>query len=145
MTSMRAAVTERGPGETAERARRRRKLLIIGMLAASGFVPGLLVGMTDAGSLLEGGTWSPAAAIGLAVDFLVAVGFGSWVLWRQTDEFQRAAQYKAVALAGGVYVIAYPIWFFLWKGGLAGEPLHWVLFVGFYLAMVIGLVAYRPR
>jgi hypothetical protein len=142
---MKAAMAERGPGERAERARRSRKLLVGGVLAVSGFVPGLLVGMTDTHTLLEGGTWSPAAAIGLAVGFLTAVGFGSWVLWRQTDEYHRAGQYKAVALAGAFYMIAYPVWFFLWKGGLAGEPLHWALFLGFYLALLVGLLAYRPR
>ena len=49
------------------------------------------------------------------------------------------------ALAGAGYMLAYPAWFLLWKGGVVAEPIHWVLFVGFWLLLAGGTIFYRFR
>ena len=137
-----------GQGEKLERSRRGRKLVILGGLGLVGLVTGFMVGMQDADSLFTGGTirsWPPAMAIGIALSFLAATIGGGLALARQTDEFERLAQYKAAAAAGLVYMLAYPVWFALWMGDLAPEPMHAVLFGLFWLSLALALLFHKFR
>jgi hypothetical protein len=125
-----------GPGEAQEKARWRRAGFIILLCAIAGFIPGFFVGYTDVGSLFDDSTdWPPFLAIGGAVTFLAAVLAGGFALQRQYDEMQRMMIYQATSVGASAYALGYPVWFFLWKGGFAPEPMHGILFLAFYLSL----------
>ena len=135
-----------GPGERQERARQARKAWIIGGTFAAGLVAGLWIGFEEADTLFSGSDgWPPALSMFVCVSYLVAVIFGGLALARQTDEFELQRQYKAVAVAALVYVLAYPVWFTLWMGGLVAEPMHGVLFIAFWLSLAGAFLFYRFR
>jgi hypothetical protein len=139
-------VAEPGSGEALERAARRRKYAIVGGLAVAGFFPGFYLGYTENDELLRAGdTWPPELALVLATVYLVAVITGAVLLRRQTDEVALAQQYKATALAGSMFVLVYPLWYILWKGGLVIEPMHGVIYVLFLLTALGGMLYYRFR
>jgi hypothetical protein len=140
------APPESGPGEQRERAVRRRRLMIFAALAVVGGFSGFYVGFYEAQAFLDGGTaWSPTLALVLVALFLVAMIGGSILLKDSMDEVERFASYKAVAFAGAVYILVYPLWFLLWKGGFVGEPIHWVLFALFWLSLALSTLWYRFR
>src|SRR5687767_14340644 len=94
--------SDRPGGETAERARRNRKLQIIGGVFVVGMIVGFLVGYreAEAGALFDRSQpWPPAMAIGIVFSYLAAVIGGGIALSRQTDEYELMGQYKAVAIA----------------------------------------------
>ncbi len=135
-------------GEQLERRRRGRKAVIIGGIGVVGLVTGFFVGMHDVDTLISQGAigaWPPAMAIGIALSFLAATIGGGLALARQTDEFERLAQYKAAAAAGLAYMLAYPVWFALWMGNLAPEPMHAVLFGLFWLTLLLALLFHKFR
>ena len=135
-----------GPGEQQERARRTRKTWIIGSTFVAGLVAGFWIGFEEADTLFSGSDgWPPALSIFASVSYLVAAIFGGLALARQTDEFELQRQYKAVAVAALVYVLAYPVWFALWMGGLVPEPMHGVLFIAFWLSLAGAFLFYRFR
>lgn len=127
----------------ASRTDRRRKL-IIGLVFAVGLVSGIAVGVHVARNGFAG-PWPQALSIGIAILYLLAMAAGSVALARVTDEVERATCYKAVAFAGAGYFVVYPVWFLLWKAGLLIEPIHWVLFVGFWLLLAGATLYYRSR
>ena len=135
-----------GHGEELARSRQRRRTIIFAAL----FVAGLFTGMYGGWKLAEGdfdisAPWSPVASLGFTALFLGAMLIGSVLLSKNTDEVQRDIYYKMSGLAGSVYVVVYPAWFMLWKGGFVPEPSHWILFILFWLSLVIGSVVYRIR
>ncbi|HTU12293.1 MAG TPA: hypothetical protein VMG08_15485 [Allosphingosinicella sp.] len=135
-----------GSGETLERRRRLRKYWIIGALFVAGFIGGFTAGFTQADDLFDPAhRWPPALAIGLTAAYLFAVCFGGWLYSRHLDEFERTAKYKAVSAAASSYVIVYPVWLLLWKGGFVPEPMHFVIFLLFTAAMLIASFFYRVR
>ena len=136
-----------GPGEARERARFRKRRFVIAGIFTAGLLSGFYIGHQEAEALFHGGdgAWSPTVALVLAAVYLLAVLGGALVLQGQMDEVERANGYKAAALAGAVYIIVYPLWFVLWKGGFVGEPIHWVLFVAFWLSLCLGQLWYRFR
>ncbi|GLR48493.1 hypothetical protein [Sphingomonas astaxanthinifaciens] len=133
-------------GELRLKQRERKIWLIKGSLFAIGLVSGGIVGylVADDGFAPDA-KWPPSLAIGLVATFLAAIGIGSWLLRALCDEVERQLQYKATAAAGLFYVLAYPVWFVLWKGGLLPEPSHWMLFLGFYAALAASYLFYRFR
>lgn len=137
----------RGEGERREAARRRKRGLIIGALFIAGGITGYYMGSTDGGALFDGrpGTWPPAIALAIAAIYLIAVIGGSLLLNGVMDEVERQRSYKTVSFAGAVLILVYPTWFALWKGGFVGEPIHWVLFVLFWLCLALGSLFYRFR
>ena len=137
-----------GAGEQQERARRTRKAWILGGTFVLGLLGGFWVGFEEADNIFTGSDsdgWPPALAVALAVSYVVSVLFGGLALARQTDEFELQRQYKAVAAAALVYALAYPVWFVLWMGGLAPEPMHGVLFITFWLSLLAAFLFYRCR
>ena len=141
-------VSDGGTGERLERARRFRKMVIIGGILVVGIATGFLAGMRDADALFTRGAtdaWPPAMAIGIALSFLAAVIGGGIALGRQTDEVERLAQYKAAAAAALAYMLTYPVWFALWMGELAPEPMHGALFGLFWLTLLLALLFYKFR
>ena len=136
-----------GEGERREAAMRRKRYLILGSIFAAGLVTGFYVGFKDAEGLFGGGggVWSPAASLALAALYLIALIGGSLLLKDQMDEHDRQVSYKAASLGAVLMVGIYPPWFLLWKGGLAVEPSHLVLYIIFIFGMAGGMLWYRFR
>jgi hypothetical protein len=135
-----------GEGERAETLRRRKRNGVIAALFVAGLFTGYYVGHTDPGSLFDReASWDPAVSLVLAAIFLLGMIGGSIALHGNTDEVQRQAQYKAVAVAGGVYMLLYPTWFMLWKGGHVPEPHHGIAFLVFWLCLAAASLWYRFR
>ena len=136
-------------GERLERARRGRKTLIFGAIAGAGLVTGFAVGAYEGrrGYEMFSGAqgWPPAMALAIVVSYLAAIVIGGVLLARQTDEFERMSQYKAVAVAAFSYIVAYPAWFVLWMGGFVREPMHGVLFLIFWASLALASLFYRFR
>ena len=135
-----------GEGERRERSARRVRYGIKGALFVTGLAVGVYVGrMLLGGELDFAAPWPPAAALGIAAVYVVAIIAGSLLISRSLDELERSRTYRAAAVAGNVYLIVYPTWFALWKGGLAPEPIHWALFILFWLSLVLATLWYRFR
>jgi len=136
-----------GEGERREAAMRRTRYLVIGTLFVCGLGTGFYVGFRQAGMDFHGetGFWSPAVALGLIALFVVAVAGGTWIMSGVMDELERARSYKAASLGATLFLLAYPIWYFLWKGGFVREPIHWVMYAFFVFAMLGALAWYRVR
>lgn len=137
----------RGEGERHEAARRRKRWLIVAALAVAGVVPGFYLGYQDGAALAESRTaiWSPTLVVALAGLYLVAVVGGGILLNKVADELDRQRGYKAVSFAGTVLMIVYPVWYLLWRGDLVLEPVHWMLFLIFWLSLALASLFYRFR
>jgi hypothetical protein len=137
----------RGEGERREAARRRTRWLIVAALALAGLVPGFYMGYQDGAAMAQSrpASWSPALAAAMAALYLVAVIGGGLLLSRVTDELERQRSYKSVSFAGTALMLVYPTWFLLWRGGFVPEPVHWVLFVLFWLSLALASLWYRFR
>lgn len=137
----------RGEGERYEAARRRKRWMIVAALAVAGFVPGLYLGYNDGAALAENrpAVWPPALSIGLVALYLAAVIGGGLLLRSVTDEVERQNAYKAASFAGMALMLVYPVWFVLWKGGFVAEPVHWMLFLLFWLSLALASLYYRFR
>jgi hypothetical protein len=136
----------RGEGERADSARRRKRALVIAVLFAAGLFSGFYVGKTDPHSLFNSeASWNPGVSLLLTAVFLLVIVGGSIALHGNTDEVERQGQYKAVALAAAVYMLLYPSWFMLWKGGHVPEPSHGIVFIAFWLSLACASLWYRFR
>ena len=135
-----------GEGERRELDRDRYTKIVKGVLFGIGLCCGAAVGYYVASNDFDlSAQWPPALAAGIAVLYLLAMLFGSIALSRSMDEVEKARQYKAVAFAGAVYLVVYPVWFALWKGGFVIEPIHWALFAGFWVSLAGAAAYYRIR
>ena len=138
--------TDLPPGERNLRHKRKRWWTIMAVLALAGFVPGFLLGYSEGEGLVDPqAAWPTWIVILLVGTFLVAVPIGSWLLYRQMDELERDNNRKAAAIGAGILVIVYPVWLVLWMGALVPEPIHWVLFLIFYLPFLGSWLFYRLR
>lgn len=137
----------RGEGERRDAARRRTRLLIVAALAVAGFIPGLYLGYNDGAALADSrpAVWSPTLSLGLVALYLVAVIGGGFLLRKVTDEVERQNGYKAASFAGMALMVVYPVWYLLWRGGFVPEPVHWMLFLLFWLSLALASLFYRFR
>jgi hypothetical protein len=121
------------PGERAEESRRNRFwLLMAGFMLVGGVIGAALV------IVREGDGSLPAvAAIAVAALLVVALGGGSWYFYRDIDELERRDNLIAGVIALHFYVILYPCWYFLWKGGLVPEPDHEILYIATLIVMTL--------
>ncbi len=127
-----------GPGERAARQRSRRIMAILVVLALGGGVTGFIAAFMETPASDGGiGTFPPAFAIAAVITYVGLVGIGSWRYLRNIDEVERCNNHIAATWAANIYLVAYPSWYMLWKGGLAIEPVHEVLFVGIFAVMMI--------
>ncbi|BCA57408.1 hypothetical protein [Sphingomonas sp. HMP6] len=120
-----------GPGEAADRARSRRTAINFTILALLGGVVGFtaaLVEQPDA-PISAGGTIPAWFAILAATVFVVAVVAGSVAYYRNMDELQRLDNYWATTVGANVFLLAYPVWLVLWKGGLVPAPDAMILYL----------------
>jgi hypothetical protein len=136
----------RGEGERREAAAGRRRVMIYGALFATGLLAGLYVGGSDPAPLFDReARWNPAVSLVLVAFLIVATTAGNLALRGSMDEVQRQARYKAAAFAGTAYLIAYPVWFILWKGRFVAEPEHGPIFILFWLCLAGASLWYRFR
>ena len=137
----------RGEGERRDSARRRKRWLIVGALAIVGVVPGFYLGYQDGAAMAQNrpAVWSPTFAAVMAGVYLFAVIGGGILLSRVTDELERQRGYKAVSFAGTALMLVYPTWYLLWRGGFVPEPVHWMLFLLFWLSLALASLYYRFR
>ncbi len=135
-----------GEGESRERAARRARYGIKGALFVTGLAVGLYIGRIAMGGEFDfAAPWPPAAALGVAAIYLFALIAASLFISRRMDELERSRAYRAAAVAGNVYLLVYPTWFALWKGGFVAEPIHWALFILFWLSLALATLWYRFR
>ncbi len=135
-----------GVGEAAERLQQKRRRSVIAVLFVAGLCSGAYVGYTIASQDLDfSAPWSPLACLLIAAVYLLAMTWGSVALSKHMDEVERENSYKAASAAGAAYLIVYPVWFLLWKGGFVAEPIHWALFVMFWLVLAAASLYYRYR
>lgn len=135
-----------GEGEQAERASRRMTNGVKGALFAIGLVTGGYLGYFLAANDFDlSAGWPPEIAVTFAIVYVVAILGGSWLLRNRIDEVERANTYKAVSVAGTAYMLVYPVWFLLWLGGMLVEPIHWALFIMFWLLLIGSALFYRFR
>jgi hypothetical protein len=137
----------RGEGERREAARRRKRWLIGVALALAGVIPGFYMGYQEGEAMAQSRpfAWSPTVAATLAGLYLVSVFGGGVLLNSVIDEVERQRGYKAVSFAGTMLMLVYPTWFLLWRGGFVPEPVHWMLFVLFWLSLALASLWYRYR
>lgn len=136
-----------GIGERREASDRRKRLIVLLVLGVLGLIAGFFIGQNEEHGLLldGGGTWPPSLVLTLAVAYLVAIFGASRVLRNSVDELQRDTLHKAAASAGTVFMVVYPIWFLLWKGGFTEEPIHGVLYLLFVVTSLAASLFYRFR
>jgi len=132
--------------ERLERGRRQRKFAIVGALALAGGVGGGIVGAQQSDRLFDlAHPWPPLLCLALAALLLIAAAIGGLVLRRQADEVERLAKLKAAHAGASVYLVVYPIWFLLWKGGFLPEPMHVLLYAIVVVAILLASLFYRFR
>ena len=135
-----------GPGERLQRSRQRQVRAIKGSLFAVGMISGGCIGYLVASNRFAlDAPWPPAIAIVLAALYVAAIAVGSMLLQKRIDEVERMQTYKAVTVAGTAYLVGYPVWFLLWKASLAPEPIHWLLFISFWMLLAGSALFYRAR
>ncbi|WP_137864474.1 MULTISPECIES: hypothetical protein [unclassified Sphingomonas] len=128
-----------GPGERAERTRARHLAIVAaGLMLLGGGIGAVLSYLQHSGAR----TLPPSWAITVAALYLVGTTIGSWYFFRRVDEVERRDHLLVSAVGIYFYALVYPVWFFLWKGGLVGMPDHEILFIG---TMGVLTVAYYGK
>lgn len=124
-----------GTGIAMERRRRHRywALLIAGLAVAIGFG---IVARHFAG---PGGSIPPALAIALAAGLILMLVVGTWIYYRSVDELEWANNVIACFWGFNAFIIAFPVWLILHRGGLAPPPDTMIIYFG---SALIALVAY---
>lgn len=143
----RAGVSETAfSGEAIERGKRQRRTMVIGIVLAVGAAAGFYTGATDGGALFDPAkTWPLTVTLVMVATYTLALVIGSLVLSRQLDEVQLRNSHKAASVAAAAFIWGYPLWFVLWKGGFAVEPMHGVIFLAFWLILLVASLFYRFR
>lgn len=140
MTGRKATMDNLGtnPGERAEAARKRRFQMMIALyvVVAVLIIVGTLV-FKRAGHQL-----APGWAIACTILYLGLALFVGLRMCRVDDEVEIRANMMAMAWAGSFYGLAYPVWYFLWRGGLVPEPDHMLMYVA---TVAVATVTYLAR
>lgn len=123
-------------GTVAERRRRRRYWTLMGLA----LVASVVIGLTGRILGTPYGPIDPAAAIGLAAAILMLSVVGNWFYFRSIDELEVASN-----LVGGfwgfyAFMVGWPLWHILWRGGLAPKPEMLPLYVAAALVAVAGFL-----
>jgi len=105
-------------GTVAESRRRRRYWTLMALSLAAAIV----IGLTGRILGTPYGPIAPAAAVGLAAAILLLMAVGNWVYFRSIDELELASNLVAGLWGFYAFVVGWPLWHILWRGGLAPEP-----------------------
>ena len=137
---------EPGPGETAERAIRRRWMSLLAISMVVGGISGAIVSITTHG---EGGMFGRpvplwAAAV-LAAGWLGVMIYGAWYYETKVDEVERNANYYGYAVGGGLVILIYPVWYIFWWAGALREPTHEALMGLLLVGAILGYLWKKYR
>ena len=140
MTGRTAAMGDpaNNPGERAEAARKRRYLALIAIYIAVAVV--MVIG--TAVFKRPGQQVEPSWAIAFAILYVGVSLIGGWRMCRLVDEVEMRDNRAAAVWAGCFYGLTYPVWFFLWKGGLLPEPSHILMYVA---TVFVAMATYLAR
>ena len=140
MTGRTAAMDDLGnnPGERAEAARKRRAraMILVSVAIAVLIVAGTAIFKRPDQQV------APGWAIAFAFIYVGAMVFGGWRACRQTDEVEARNNRAALVWAACFYGLTYPVWYFLWKGGLVPEPDHMLMFAA---TVFVAMATYLAR
>ncbi|HEX9947701.1 MAG TPA: hypothetical protein VGA98_09185 [Allosphingosinicella sp.] len=123
-------------GTIAEAQRRRRYWTLMGLaLAAS-----LVIGLTGRVLGTPHGSIGPGAALALSAALVLLTIGGNWIYLRSIDELEMASN-----LVGGfwgfyAFMLGWPLWHILWRGGFVAEPDMLTIYVGAGLVAVAGFL-----
>ena len=122
-------------GTAVERQLRRRYwMLTIGLLAVA-----LAIGLAGRASQGADGTMAPALAVALAAAVVLFIVGGTWIYFRSVDELEWASNLVACFWGFNAFLVGFPAWHILWKGGLVEKPEAAALYLG---AAAVALAAY---
>jgi hypothetical protein len=126
------------PGEQAEAARKRRAraMIVVSVAIAALIVVGTAIFKRPDQQV------APGWAIAFAFIYVGAMVFGGWRACRQTDEVEARNNRAALVWAACFYGLTYPVWYFLWKGGLVPEPDHMLMFAA---TVFVAMATYLAR
>lgn len=147
MTEAAMADPERNFGERREAAARTWRLAIYIALLVAGMAVGFLFGFyeTNEGPYLAQGNIPGWLAIVLALVTFVALAGGSLLARRRMDEVECQNNRVAASWAAGVVLVAYPVWYILWKGRIVAEPSHEIMFIGLYAVVLFTYLFHKFR
>lgn len=134
-----------GAGEARSRRRSQRATLVSVGLAIAGLGMGIAASRSQLGRTIGGAELSTGWAAAGVVALLVVLGFSIWWMRHGIDEIERQKHLLGVAAGAYGYMVGYPIWFVLWKGGLAAEPDHQILFSAFFAISLAALAWQKVR
>lgn len=121
-------------GERREAVRSRRWTVYLACLVLAGFVIGFGYAMVEDDATGAIPAW---AAITACIAYVVSITLGFAYLKRASDELEVVNNLWAMAAAAFAYLIGYPCWYVLWRGGLVPEPGHEIIFGGVYVALAL--------
>jgi hypothetical protein len=130
---------DRNIGEKRARIARNRRLSLYGVLLVAGMAVGFLFGLyeTDGTAWIAQGNIPGWLAILLASVTAFALIGGTIAAHRRVDEVERQNNLFSSAMAAGVVLVGYPVWYILWKGQLVSEPSHETMFVALYSVLLV--------
>ncbi|MCM8557128.1 hypothetical protein [Sphingomicrobium sediminis] len=134
------------PGEAKLKAREKATMRLI----FGGFLIGLIVGASLAigsdGSIFDPNSeWSPKVSLAISIFFLAALPPLLWYAQKGADDYELAHQRFGFEIAFFLVIIAYPVWYTLWKGGFLIEPQHEAVFGTMFIVSLIGYAWHRFR
>ncbi len=132
-------------GEQIERAKRRRRMMVLALMALVGLAIGFAAGKLDKATVGQVADWPEAAAIALALLYLGLLASAQWFGNRGADELERHNNTRSMMIGAYGYMAAYPVWYALWRGGFVPEPDHEILFLVFVGSMLAGAIVARFR
>jgi hypothetical protein len=120
-----------GEGERAERLRRRKFWSAVGVTAVLGLPIGFVLGRAagrNGGSMSDAFAGLPATVtIGLLAFALAGFLWGCWLFYKSIDEVEIVDNLWGSTAGFYIYMILFPVWWVLWKAGVAGEPHDWII------------------
>lgn len=122
-------------GTALERRQQRR----FWTLMLGGAAMAVVIGLTGRRLMEPSGTFTPVAAILLAAALTLLMVVITWMYFRTADELEWANNLNAYFWGFNAFLLGWPVWLILWKGGIVPEPDMPAIYLG---SAGIALVAY---